>query len=76
MLRSIVMATLPPLAAILATAAVAVNVGDIMGLAFGGPVADWRLLMVIGILFLPIGLTLVITECFMRGRCRRFGKRK
>jgi hypothetical protein len=71
-----VTAILPPLAAILATAAVAVNVEDIISLAFGGPVDGWRLLMVIGILFLPIGLTLVLTECFMRGRCGRFGKRE
>lgn len=76
MLRTVILATLPLLAAILATAAIAVNVDAIMNFMFGGPAAGWQRLVVIGLLFLPIGLALALAECFIDQRCRGFGKRK
>lgn len=75
MLRTLVLATMPPLAAILATATVAIYLGDILLFLADGPAAGWRRLLAIGMLFLPIGLTLAITECCMRRRCRLFGRK-
>lgn len=75
MLKTLLQATVPPLAAILATAAVAIHLSDILAFLADGPAADWRQLLAVGMLFMPIALTLAITECVMLRRCRLFGRR-
>lgn len=75
MLKTLLLATLLPLLAVLATAAVAVNLGDLLALADAGPADDRRRLLAIAMLFLPVGLTLVISECVMLRRCRLFGRK-
>lgn len=69
-MKTVGFAMLPLLAALGATAAVAVNVGDIAGFLFGGQPSGWQRLPMLLILFGPIGLTLTITELLMwrRGR--------
>lgn len=75
MLKTVIMAILPLVAAVAATAAVALHVGDITGFLFGGEAVGWQRLVVIVVLFLPIAMTFAITECFVRPGCRGLFKR-
>lgn len=71
LLWTMCLAMLPLLAGVGGTALLAAYVGNIEGFIFGGQAAGWQRLVVVVMLFLPIGMTLAIVEYGIRRDCER-----
>lgn len=69
LLPTMLLALLPLFVGVGSTALLAAYVGSITGFLFGGPAVGWQRLVVVLVLFLPIGMTLAVVEYGIRRRC-------